>query len=120
MTTEGGETVDYDYLILATGLELHYEGIEGMSRDLIGQNGIGSVYAGPEAAAATWREMDRFTETGGRALFTRPATEMKCAGAPLKYTFPDRSLPAREGHARPVRGDLCRAFKQPVRGADRA
>lgn len=87
VTTTEGEVVDYDYLILATGLELHYEGIEGMSRDLIGQNGIGSVYAGPEEAEATWREMDRFTETGGTALFTRPATEMKCAGAPLKYTF---------------------------------
>lgn len=87
VTTTDGDVVDYDYLILATGLELHYEGIEGMSRDLIGQNGIGSVYAGPEEAEATWREMDRFTETGGTALFTRPATEMKCAGAPLKYTF---------------------------------
>ena len=31
--------------------------------------------------------MDRFTDEGGQALFTRPATEMKCAGAPLKYTF---------------------------------
>lgn len=87
VTTEGGETVDYDYLVLATGLELHYEGIEGMSRDLIGQNGIGSVYAGPEEAEATWREMDRFTDQGGVGLFTRPATGMKCAGAPLKYTF---------------------------------
>ena len=87
VTTEAGDVVAYDYLILATGLDLHYDGIEGMSRDLIGRNGIGSVYAGPEEAAATWREMDRFTDTGGRALFTRPATEMKCAGAPLKYTF---------------------------------
>jgi NADPH-dependent 2,4-dienoyl-CoA reductase/sulfur reductase-like enzyme len=31
--------------------------------------------------------LDRFTDEGGRALFTRPATEMKCAGAPLKYAF---------------------------------
>ncbi len=85
--TTDGQTLAYDYLILATGLELNYEGIEGMSRELIGQNGIGSVYAGPEEAAATWREMDRFTEEGGVGLFSRPATGMKCAGAPLKYTF---------------------------------
>ena len=31
--------------------------------------------------------MQAFVETGGTGLFGRPATEMKCAGAPLKYTF---------------------------------
>ncbi|WJY21002.1 FAD/NAD(P)-binding oxidoreductase [Fontisubflavum oceani] len=87
VSTSTGETVGYDYLIVATGLELHYEGIEGMSRDLIGQNGIGSVYAGPEEAATTWSLMDQFTDEGGVGLFTRPNTGMKCAGAPLKYTF---------------------------------
>lgn len=30
--------------------------------------------------------MGKFTQ-GGLGLFTRPATEMKCAGAPLKHTF---------------------------------
>jgi sulfide:quinone oxidoreductase len=29
----------------------------------------------------------KFTEEGGIGLFTRPATEMKCAGAPIKHTF---------------------------------
>jgi sulfide:quinone oxidoreductase len=87
IVTEGGRTIPYDFLIVATGLTLRYEEIAGMSRDLIGKNGIGSVYAGPEAAAATWAEMQRFNEKGGTALFHRPATEMKCAGAPLKYAF---------------------------------
>ncbi len=31
--------------------------------------------------------MSGFAERGGVALFGRPATEMKCAGAPLKYAF---------------------------------
>lgn len=97
VTTSTGDRLDYDYLIVASGLELHYEGIEGMSRDLIGQNGIGSVYAGPEEAEATWREMDRFTDEGGVGLFTRPATEMKCAGAPLKYTFLTDDYARRKG-----------------------
>lgn len=87
IVTTGGKTVGYDYLVVATGIKLDFEAIEGMSLDLIGKNGIGSVYAGPDYAAKTWAEMDRFTETGGVGLFTRPATEMKCAGAPLKYTF---------------------------------
>jgi hypothetical protein len=42
---------------------------------------------GPEYAARTWQAASRFVEDGGRGIFTRPATEMKCAGAPLKHTF---------------------------------
>jgi sulfide:quinone oxidoreductase len=87
VTTTSGKSLDYDYLVVATGLKLDFTAIEGMSLDLIGTNGIGSVYAGPEYAAKTWAAMESFTDTGGVGLFTRPATEMKCAGAPLKYTF---------------------------------
>lgn len=87
ITTDAGEKIAYDYLIVATGLQLDYGAIAGMETGLIGRDGIGSVYAGPDAAAATWREMARFAERGGVGLFHRPATEMKCAGAPLKYTF---------------------------------
>lgn len=85
--TADGQTITYDFLIVATGLHLDYSAIAGMETGLIGKDGIGSVYAGPEAAEATWREMARFVETGGVGLFHRPDTEMKCAGAPLKYTF---------------------------------
>jgi sulfide:quinone oxidoreductase len=87
VTTQGGEAVDYDYLVVATGLKLDWDAVEGFSLDEVGENGIGAVYAGPEYAARTWTAMDQFTDTGGVALFGRPATEMKCAGAPLKYTF---------------------------------
>jgi len=87
VVTSTGQRVEYDYLFAAVGIDLDYDAIEGMDTSLIGQNGLGSVYHSPEAAAATWRELDRFAETGGDALFLRPATEMKCAGAPLKYTF---------------------------------
>lgn len=97
VVTSSGQAIAYDYLIVATGLTLDYGAIEGMSRDLIGTNGIGSVYAGPEEAARTWAEMARFTDSGGVALFTRPATEMKCAGAPLKYAFLTDDYTRRKG-----------------------
>lgn len=87
VTTASGTRVAYDFLIVATGLKLDWAAIEGFSTDLIGKNGIGAVYAGPDEAAATWALMDQFTDTGGKAVFFRPATEMKCAGAPLKYAF---------------------------------
>ncbi len=85
--TEGGERVVYDYLVLAPGLVLDHDAIEGFSLDMVGRDGIGALYAGPEYAARTWEAASRFVEEGGRGLFTRPATEMKCAGAPLKHTF---------------------------------
>lgn len=87
VTTSKGRKVPYDYLVVATGLKLDYAAIEGMDTKLIGKDGIGSVYAGPEAAQATWRMMSDFADKGGVGLFGRPGTDMKCAGAPLKYTF---------------------------------
>ncbi|SIS77439.1 NAD(P)/FAD-dependent oxidoreductase [Phaeovulum vinaykumarii] len=87
VTTTGGEVLEYDYLVLACGMVLDWDAVEGFEKSQVGANGIGAVYAGPEEAAATWKAMDNFTDKGGIGLFGRPATEMKCAGAPLKYTF---------------------------------
>jgi sulfide:quinone oxidoreductase len=87
VTTASGRKVKYDFLIVATGLHLDYAAIEGMDTAAIGTHGIGSVYNGHEAAAATWQAMASFRETGGEALMTLPATPLKCAGAPLKMTF---------------------------------
>ncbi|MDM7456899.1 MAG: FAD/NAD(P)-binding oxidoreductase [Tepidimonas sp.] len=87
VVTAGGQSVPYDYLIVACGLELNYGGIEGMDPGLIGREGIGSIYYGPQAAAETWKTMADFAQKGGVALMGRPHTDMKCAGAPLKYTF---------------------------------
>ena len=87
VATESGQSIPYDFLVVAPGLILDHDAIEGFSLDMVGQNGIGALYAGPQYAAATWQAAQAYTETGGVGLFTRPATEMKCAGAPLKHTF---------------------------------
>lgn len=87
VATASGEILPYDFLVVAPGLVLDHDAIEGFSLDLVGQNGIGALYAGPQHAAATWQAAQRFTQEGGVGLFTRPETEMKCAGAPLKHTF---------------------------------
>ena len=98
VVTESGRAVPYDYLVVATGLELAYSAIEGMDTALIGRDGIGSVYVSPEGAEATYREMSRFADKGGVGLFGRPATEMKCAGAPLKYAFITDDILRRRGN----------------------
>jgi sulfide:quinone oxidoreductase len=87
VVTASGKRLAYDILVIATGLKLDYAAIEGMDTARIGTNGLGSVYAGPEGARATWEAMSRYTDNGGDGLFLRPKTEMKCAGAPLKYAF---------------------------------
>lgn len=97
VVTASGKTYAYDYLIVAPGMVLDYAAIEGMDESLIGKNGLGSIYHSPAAAAATWRLLSDFADQGGTGVFLRPATEMKCAGAPLKYTFVTEDYLARRG-----------------------
>ncbi len=85
--TDSGRVLDYDYLIVATGLHLDFEQVEGMDVNRIGSNGLASVYPSPEKAFASWQAMEKFSQTGGSALMTLPSTAIKCAGAPLKMTF---------------------------------
>lgn len=99
VATEGGTKLTYDFLIVAPGLVLDYNAIPGFSLDMVGTNGIGALYSGPEHAAKTWEAASKFTEEGGVALMTRPATEMKCAGAPLKHAFLIEDIASRGGAA---------------------
>ncbi len=39
-----GETVSYEYLIVAAGIDLHWDGVEGL-KDAIGKEGVCSNYA---------------------------------------------------------------------------
>ena len=87
LVTASGKPVPYDFLVVATGLKLDYAAIAGMDVEQIGNNGLGSIYHSPAKAEATWRAMSNFADNGGVGVFLRPDTEMKCAGAPLKYTF---------------------------------
>jgi len=84
----GGTHLGYDILVVATGCQLNFNLIEGMDESLIGQQGIGSVYAGPQGALKTSKQIDEFIAKGaGKGFFTMPTTFLKCAGAPLKMTF---------------------------------
>lgn len=96
--TADGHSHSYDWLVVAPGLVLDHDAIEGFSLDMVGQNGIGALYAGPEYAARTWQAASQFIDEGGVGVFTRPATEMKCAGAPLKHTFLIEDLAEKAGN----------------------
>lgn len=97
VVTDSGKAFPYDFLFVATGMVLDYAAIEGMDTSRIGTHGLGSIYHSPQAAFATWQQMSAFADRGGVGVFLRPNTEMKCAGAPLKYTFIVEDTLARRG-----------------------
>lgn len=85
--TSQNDTLDYDYLIVATGLELRYDLIEGLDTQQIGKDGIASIYLSPGAGIASHQQALEFAQSnGGEGIFTRPHGAMKCAGAPMKAT----------------------------------
>ena len=99
VTTTGGQRIEYDYLIVATGLVLDWDAIEGFDLSMVGpETGISAHYASPELAEKSWHALDRFTNEGGVGLFGRPATEMKCAGAPLKLTMLAEDIATTKGN----------------------
>ena len=99
VTTTGGQRVDYDYLIVSTGLVLDWDAVEGFDLSMVGpENGVSAHYASPELAEKSWHALDRFTDQGGVGLFGRPATEMKCAGAPVKICFLGEDIATTKGN----------------------
>lgn len=72
--------VGYEYLIVATGLTLNWDKIEGLKGNL-GSNGICSVYE-YQNIDYTAAQFQNFK--GGTALFVMPPVPIKCAGAPQK------------------------------------
>ena len=99
-TAKNGD-IGYDYLVVATGIAYNYEGIEGMSADLVGKNGISSVYLndpvagtakGGVATAQWFKDMRKAAEAASpekpiRVICTQPDTPIKCGGAPQKILY---------------------------------
>lgn len=81
--TAAGEGISYQVLVVAMGLQLNWNHIKGLPEGL-GSHGIVSTYSHAHIAA-TWNTIRGFQ--GGTALFTHPATPIKCGGAPQKVMY---------------------------------
>ena len=81
--TATGDKLTYDVLVVALGLQLNWSQIKGLPEGL-GSQGIISNYSHAHIAA-TWETIRGFQ--GGTALFTHPATPIKCGGAPQKVMY---------------------------------
>ncbi|MFQ4144407.1 FAD/NAD(P)-binding oxidoreductase [Chlorogloeopsis sp. ULAP02] len=81
--TRSAKQIHYDYLVLCPGIQIDWHLIEGL-QDALGKGGVCSNYAF-EYAPYTWEVIRNFQ--GGNALFTFPATPIKCGGAPQKIMY---------------------------------
>ncbi|KIL76448.1 FAD/NAD(P)-binding oxidoreductase [Bacillus badius] len=80
---ENGETLSYDYLVAAAGIEIHWDGVKGL-KEALGKGGVCSNYS-YDYTDYTWEAIRSFK--GGNAVFTHPATPVKCGGAPQKIMY---------------------------------
>jgi len=83
LLTLSGKRVDYDYLIVATGMKLDWDKIEGLKGNL-GKHGICSNYS-YDSVPSTWENIRNLKR--GVAMFTFPPPPIKCAGAPQKIMY---------------------------------
>ncbi|CAK6961567.1 Hypothetical predicted protein [Scomber scombrus] len=81
--TDDGTEISYEYMIVALGLQLHYEKIKGLPEGF-GYPNIGSNYS-VQTVEKTWKALQNFKE--GNTVFTFPNTPVKCAGAPQKIMY---------------------------------
>lgn len=97
LTTKKGTVVEYDYMVVAAGVQYHYEQIEGLTADMLGQHGIASVYqsdlaAGTAEGATITRDWfnalhEAAKTSKPRVICTQPSTPLKCGGAPQKILY---------------------------------
>ncbi|WP_034960954.1 FAD-dependent oxidoreductase [Erythrobacter longus] len=78
-----GSRVRYEALVVAPGIRLAWDKIEGLEETL-GKNGVTSNYR-YDLAPYTWELVQRLKS--GRAIFSQPVMPIKCAGAPQKSMY---------------------------------
>ncbi len=73
LLTDAGTKVTYDWLVVAAGIQIHWEKVRGL-RENVGKHGICSNYSF-ETVGYTWECIRTFQ--GGVAIFTQPAGAIK-------------------------------------------
>lgn len=83
VTLTDNQSIEYEMLVTAPGLQLDFDRIEGLAETL-GQNGVTSNYL-YDLAPYTWKLVQGLKS--GTAIFTQPPMPIKCAGAPQKAMY---------------------------------
>jgi sulfide:quinone oxidoreductase len=83
LLTTRGVRVRYDFLVMAPGIQINWDRVKGLPAAL-GHDGVCSNYS-YDSVDKTWEFIQSFR--GGNAVFTQPATPVKCGGAPQKIAY---------------------------------
>ena len=73
--------IHYEVLVLATGIQMDVDALPGL-KEALATDSVCSNYLDPEK---TFEVLKRFK--GGNAVFTQPATPIRCGGAPQKIMY---------------------------------
>jgi sulfide:quinone oxidoreductase len=79
--TRQSGSIHYEVLVLATGIQMDVDALPGL-REALNTNSVCSNYLDPEK---TFEVLKHFK--GGNAVFTQPATPIRCGGAPQKIMY---------------------------------
>jgi len=80
ITLENGEQVNYQFLIVAVGIQLNWDEVKGL-KETLGKNNVCSNYS-YEYAPYTFECIKNLQS--GKAIFHNPHTPVECGGAPHK------------------------------------
>lgn len=85
LSLKSGETHTYDFMVVAAGIQINWDHIPGL-KESVGKEGTGVVsnYS-YQTVESTWKAIQ--ATKSGKAIFTHPATPIKCGGAPLKICY---------------------------------
>lgn len=85
VTISNGDTINYDYMLVAMGLQLNYNQVYGLKEALDDErSGVCTNYSS-QYVEKTYEVLQNFSS--GNAVFTFPNTPIKCAGAPQKIMY---------------------------------
>lgn len=78
VTLASGRSIQYEYLIVAAGLQINWNAIKGLPEALIDStSGVSSIYS-YDTCSKTATDIEALRS--GKAIFTQPAGVIKCAG----------------------------------------
>lgn len=81
--TRGHGRIDYDFLVVAAGIQIDWAKVRGLP-EALGKDGVCSNYS-YDYVDKTWEFIRGFK--GGDAIFTFPQGGVKCGGAPQKIMY---------------------------------
>ena len=105
VTLEDGSAISYDFLVVAAGLKLDWDAVEGLN-EALGENGVTSNYRF-DLAPYTHNLVENMQ--GKTAIFTQPPMPIKCAGAPQKAMYLSCDIWSKAGKLKDLEVSFCNA-----------